>query len=397
MSLRRSPARAAAAALLLSSASLAACGGGSDNPPPPQPVNALWVVPDGAVALTAPQRTAFADGNLYLNAHTSANAAGEIRGQLDIGGTVKLASLDGAQETPTAITTTAFGAGVLEVDEVTGAVRGFVVTSGVVSPTIAHVHQGARGAGGGPIINLVSAGSRDLWVVPDDAAVLTGPQITAFQAGDLYFNVHTTANAGGEIRGQIDKRGTFRLASLNAAQEPSVTSTALGAGIVAVNEATGAVAGFAVTTPFATAVTNAHVHGASARGANSAPVVGMKFGPTLVVIADDAAALTAQQQADFLAGLHYVNVHTTANGGGEIRGQLDKIGAVRVATLNGAQERPSAVTTSAYGAGLVAVDDASGQVSGFLVTRGLVSPTIAHVHQGARGASGGPIVDLARP
>lgn len=361
------------------------------------PSDVLWVVPDDAAALTAPQRTAFADGGLYVNAHTAANGGGEIRGQLDVSGTVKLASLDGAQETPTPITTTAFGAGVLEVDEVTGAVRGFVITSGVVSPTIAHVHQGARGAGGGPIIDLVSAGSRDLWVVPDDAAVLTGPQITAFQAGDLYFNVHTTANGGGEIRGQIDKGGTFRLASLNAAQEPAVVSTALGAGIVAVDETTGAVAGFAVTTPFASAVNNAHVHGASARGANSAPVVGMTFGPTLVVIADGAAPLTAQQEADFLAGLHYVNVHTVTNGGGEIRGQLDKVGSVRVATMNGAQERPTPVTTTAYGAGLVAVDCDTGQVSGFIATRGLVSPSIAHIHQGARGASGGPIVDLDRP
>lgn len=361
------------------------------------PTDVLWVVPDDAAALTAPQGTAFTDGDLYVNAHTAANGAGELRGQLDLGGTVKLASLDGAQETPAPIDTAAFGAGVLEVDEVTGAVRGFVVTSGVVSPTIAHVHQGARGVGGGPIVDLVSAGSRDLWVVPDDAAVLTGAQITAFQAGDLYFNVHTAANGGGEIRGQIDKGGTFRLASLNAAQEPAVVSTALGAGIVAVDEATGAVAGFAVTTSFATAVSNAHIHGPAARGTNAGALVPMTFGPNLVVVPDGAAPLTAQQVTDFLGDLHYVNVHTTANGGGEIRGQLDKTGAVRLATMDGAQETPAPVTTSAYGAGLVAVDGATGQVSGFITTRGLVSPTIAHIHQGARGVGGGPIVDLARP
>jgi hypothetical protein len=361
------------------------------------PTDVLWVVPDAAAGLTGPQITAFSAGNLYFNAHTTANGAGEIRGQLDIAGTVKLASLNGAQETPTPITTTAFGAGVLEVDEVTGAVRGFVVTSGVVSPTIAHVHQGARGVGGSPIVDLVSAGNRDLWVVPDNAAVLTGPQITAFQAGDLYFNVHTTANGGGEIRGQIDKTGTMKLASLNAAQEPAVTSTALGAGIVAVDEATGAVAGFAVTSTFATAVNNAHIHGPAARGANASPVVAMTFGPNLAVVPDGAAPLSAQAEADFLADLHYLNVHTTANGGGEIRGQLDKTGTVRVATMNGAQEAPNPVTTAAYGAGLAAVDGATGEVSGFITTRGLVSPTIAHIHQAARGAAGAPIVDLAKP
>jgi len=78
------------------------------------PVDQVWVVPDAAATLSAAQRTAFTDGNLYVNAHTTANGAGEIRGQLDLAGTVKLASLDGAQETPAPITTSAFGAGVLE-------------------------------------------------------------------------------------------------------------------------------------------------------------------------------------------------------------------------------------------------------------------------------------------
>ena len=29
-------------------------------------------------------------------------------------------------------------------------------------------------------------------------------QLTAFRAGTLYYNVHTAANPGGEIRGQIE-------------------------------------------------------------------------------------------------------------------------------------------------------------------------------------------------
>jgi hypothetical protein len=370
------------------------------------PVDTVWVVPDAAVALTAPQRTAFTDGNLYVNAHTTANGAGEIRGQLDNAGTVvRLASLDGTQEGLTGIT--GFGAGILQVDTSAGPslgkVRGFVITSGLVNITNAHVHRALRTVPptpGGVVINLVPAGaSKDMWVVPDDAPALSQTLIDAFVAGELYYNVHTAVNTGGEIRGQLDKSGTFKLASLNAAQEPAVTSTALGAGILAVNETTGAVAGFAVTTPFATNVTNAHVHqGARLTPPVSGPVVtAMKFGPSLVVVPDDAAALTATGITQFQTDLLYFNVHTTANGGGEIRGQLDKTGTVRVAAMDGAQERATPVTTAAVGAGLVAVDDTTGEVSGFIVTRGLVSPTVAHIHQGARGAGGGPIVDLAKP
>jgi hypothetical protein len=32
---------------------------------------------------------------------------------------------------------------------------------------------------------------------------LTDAQFAAFQAGNLYVNVHTAANAGGELRGQL--------------------------------------------------------------------------------------------------------------------------------------------------------------------------------------------------
>jgi len=367
------------------------------------PVDQVWVVPDAATALSAAQRTAFTDGNLYVNAHTTANGAGEIRGQLDSAGTVvKLASLDAAQESAT-IVSSAFGAGILQVDTTTRKASGFVVTSGLTSISNAHVHQAARTVPptpGGVVIPLVALGTnKDVWVVPDDAAPLSQAVVDAFLAGDLYYNVHTTANTGGEIRGQLDKTGTFKLGSLNAAQEgAAVTSTALGAGILAVDEVSGAVAGFAVTTGFGTNVTNAHIHnGARVVPAVAGPVVTQaRFGPTLIVIPDDAAPLNAAGITAFQADALYYNVHTTAFGAGEIRGQLDKTGTVRVAAMNGAQERPTAVTTSAGGAGLVAVDDATGEVSGFIVTRGLVSPTIAHIHQAARGSAGGPIVDLAK-
>ena len=357
------------------------------------PVDATWVVPDAAAALTADQVTAFGAGTLYVNAHTAAHGSGEIRGQLDDSGTVKLAALDAAQE---GVTSNAFGAGALQVDETTGEVRGFVVTSGLTNVTVAHVHgPAARGATASPIVSLVATGVKDLWVVPDDAPPLTAAQITAFQGGQLYFNVHTTANPNGEIRGQIDKSGTFKLASLNGAQEGNA-STAFGAGIMAVDEGTGAVAGFVVTSGL-TGVNNAHVHGPAARGANATPVVPMTFGPNLAIIPDGATALTAAQIASFLAGTQYFNVHTTAFAAGEIRGQIDKaVDAVRLADMDGAQETP-AVTTTAYGAGLVGVNTTSGAVGGFIVTRGLVSPTIAHIHPGARGAAGTPIVSLLGP
>jgi hypothetical protein len=111
------------------------------------------------------------------------------------------------------------------------------------------------------------------------------------------------------------------------------------------------------------------------------------------VVPDDATALTADQRAAFLAGELYFNAHTTANPNGEIRGQLDKAGATRLASLNGAQETPAAAS-AAFGSGALAVDGATGEVSGFMVTSGLVAPRWRTSTGGARDP-GGIIVPLA--
>lgn len=377
--------------ILISALFVAGCdsGSGGDTVGGSSPTSRSWVVPDAAAALTPDQRAAFSGGSLYLNAHTAANPNGEIRGQLDRAGTVRFASLDGAQETP-ATMATAVGAGVLSVEEATGKISGFVVTTGLQNVTVAHVHLGARGVPGDVIVPL--SGGPDTWVVPDGAAPLTADQVSAFLAGELYFNVHTTANPNGEIRGQLDKVGTPRLAALDGSQEtPPVATAAFGGGVLAVDESTGQVSGF-ITTSGLVSSTVAHVH-PGGRGTPGSPIVPLTGGPDLWVVPDGAAALTQDQRDAFASGALYYNAHTTANPNGEIRGQLDKTGSIRVTALDGAQETPP-VNTDAFGAGLVSVDGTTGQVAGFLLGHKLVDPTVAHIHQGPRGSPGDVIVPL---
>jgi hypothetical protein len=64
----------------------------------------------------------------------------------------------------------------------------------------------------------------------------------------------------------------------------------------------------------------AHFHGPAAPGANAPPVVPI---PDPAKI-EGKATLTDAQAADLLAGRWYLNIHTAANRGGEIRGQLMK-------------------------------------------------------------------------
>lgn len=86
--------------------------------------------------------------------------------------------------------------------------------------------------------------------------------------------------------------------------------------------------------PTSTAITLAHIHKAPA-GANGGVVVGIKTdapnpialttGGTTIMKADvNVDANVAQQIIDDPAG-YYVNVHSAANGGGVVRGQLTKM------------------------------------------------------------------------
>ena len=77
---------------------------------------------------------------------------------------------------------------------------GNVYTYGL-SPTAAHVHQGAPVQNGPPIVTLVKV-SETTWAVPHGTQI-TESQYEAFWAGNLYVNMHTAANKDGEIRAQL--------------------------------------------------------------------------------------------------------------------------------------------------------------------------------------------------
>ncbi|HKW84026.1 MAG TPA: CHRD domain-containing protein [Burkholderiaceae bacterium] len=65
--------------------------------------------------------------------------------------------------------------------------------------------------------------------------------------------------------------------------------------------------------------TMAHFHGPAMAGENAGVVVPLANPASA---AESTATLTDAQAADLLAGKWYINVHTAANPGGEIRGQL---------------------------------------------------------------------------
>jgi hypothetical protein len=106
-------------------------------------------------------------------------------------------SLTGSEEVPAA-NTEGKGSGSFRVAE-DGTISGSVTTEGVKG-TMAHIHQGAKGANGPVIVPLTKSG--DTYSVPEGRK-LTQAQMDALKAGNLYVNVHSDRYKGGEVRAQL--------------------------------------------------------------------------------------------------------------------------------------------------------------------------------------------------
>jgi CHRD domain len=107
-------------------------------------------------------------------------------------------TLTGGEETPP-VTTSATAAGTITISA-DKSVSGTIKTAGI-DGTVAHIHVGAPGQSGPPIITL-SKGDSGVWSVPAGSK-LTDEQYADFKAGKLYVNVHSAEHKAGEIRGQL--------------------------------------------------------------------------------------------------------------------------------------------------------------------------------------------------
>ena len=114
-----------------------------------------------------------------------------------IGADIKV-TLAGANEVPP-VTTTAAGSGTITVGMDMG-VSGTIMTTGVAG-TAAHIHEAAAGKNGPVIVPMTKSGDNTWTFAP--GAKLTDAQMASLKAGNLYINVHSAANPGGEIRGQL--------------------------------------------------------------------------------------------------------------------------------------------------------------------------------------------------
>ena len=179
--------------------------------------------------------------------------------------------------------------------------------------------------------------------------------------------------------------------NLSGSQEvPAVNTMSMATAVVEIDEDLPA---FSVSVDVSglTDVTGVHVHdgGIGMNGPVAFPLTDAGDGTYVL-----AETNISPSNLDALTnGEWYLNVHTTANPNGEVRGQIvPDTTAVVTFSLSGSQSVP-AVDTMAMGSGYALFDTTNNSVSLVAVTT-LENATMAHIHSGFAGENGDVVVTL---
>ena len=278
--------------------------------------------------------------------------------------------LSGASEVPN-IQTAGTGIGTISVE---GSNFTYHISfSGLSSPAIAaHLH-GAADANNNAGVQFPLSGASGTSGTLSGTQVLTPDQLADIVNGMSYINIHTTVNQGGEIRGQVVP--LHIPVTLNGASEvPPVTTPATGSASLTLigNQLLYTVSYSGLLGP----AIASHIHGPGVPGSNAPVLVPFNTPSGTSGSISGTVTLTTNELAYLLAGQTYINVHSTTNGGGEIRGQINPMQFA--VTMNGASEVPS---TPSLGTATGSMSISNSVLFYAINFTNLLSPAIAaHIH-----------------
>ncbi len=367
---------------------------------------------DALASLPGNDLETFLDGGWYINLHTNSNPSGHLRGQVftqEI--SVSRTKLQGQQENP-AVTNAegVSGVGYVTVNpdesEIVAnvSVEGFVpFLDAAIGPV--HLHNGFAGQNGGVFLPLFPVDGSETSFRGTETDIIDSIDFARIAQGGTYINVHSAENGSGEVRGQIVPKGvTVARTELQGQQEnPAVinASGVSGVGYLTINPsaetlvAKVSVEGFV---PFLDApIGPVHLHSGFA-GTN---------GPVLLPLfpVGDSETSFSSTEADAIADIDfeqiakggtYINVHSAANGSGEVRGQVltNQVAVVR-SELQTQQTVPAVTTPSSQNVGGVGYLTFDKQDPSFTpvanVTVSGFESSAVHVHRGGVAGVAGPV------
>jgi len=114
------------------------------------------------------------------------------------------ANVNGSQEVPPPTSLTCTGTGTLTLNRSDNTITCNLTFGNLTGDAIAaHIHQDPPGEAGDVILGICTTAPCTSPLSCPAGASLTAAQVTALDQGNLYFNIHTSANMAGECRGQI--------------------------------------------------------------------------------------------------------------------------------------------------------------------------------------------------
>lgn len=355
--------------------------------------------------LTPEQLQSVLSGQSYWQVHSTVEPAGELRAQVipSDSSLVRLEAPLRGEEVVAPVNTDASGMGVLLLDSSSGALYGALSAKALQGdPTAAHIHSGSPGSNGGIMLELTQdTDDNHLFSVPGNTT-LSSENLAALMGDAGYFQVHSSAHALGEIRGQLltaaseIKRVQVPLSGteVNAA----VNTTGKGRAVLFVNQSSGALFGAVRTSDLVSNATLGHIH-TGAAGTNGGVLLTLEQdeSDSNLFSVPEATTLTAEGLAQFLAGDTYLQIHSETHTVGEVRGQVlfSDNAVTRIQTSLSALEVVAPVNSDASGEATLLLNRTTGALSGAVIARNLASAaTLGHIHAGSAGENGGIVVEL---
>src|SRR5262245_44199588 len=114
----------------------------------------------------------------------------------------------------------------------------------------------------------------------------------------------------------------FSVILSGASEVPPIATAGTGSCTVTLDDVTGAVSVSGSFSNLTSNATLAHIHGLAAVGVNAGIIVTLTETGGTSGNVSGGGTLTPAQITGMLNGLTYVNIHTSINGGGELRGQV---------------------------------------------------------------------------
>jgi hypothetical protein len=337
--------------------------------------------------------------NLYLLVTTTANPAGEIRGQVKLESDWNFVADLSSMETVPMMMSSAYGLGSFGLSLDKQKLNFRIVCQNLNGPiTNAELHFGDYGVAGNLAADITS------FITGVNNHVVAGSISTNAQlldslfSGRVYLNISTAAVPTGVVRSQlIHKKGlSFDANGTGAQMVPSITSVGQSVCVLRLSTNLDTLYFDAVADSLSSTLNYAHMHVGNAGFPYGA--VQQDFTPFINgcrvrgMIAGVSTGTTIYKM--LISNLSFV-FHTTLHPNGELRGQIIRYAREGYAiNMNGYQVVPS-VTSLAYGAGIVSTDRFDDNAH-YMWNAGSLSATAteADFHKNVTGFNGAQIYDM---